>query len=193
MFHDACYLCQKNIGFFDKKIPKFVEGQKVVFCPPCANAWPQQQKNKAISLLYSGGDPTVLFTIPSVITHYQDEPGKGLLGPLLFTNKALCFAQFAEAETKNPLYNFGFKLGSAIAAQSGRRAQFDKIGPEELQKIIFACSRLIVLPKDTITEIEYKNGVQVKIGNKSQNFKIHGNKKEASVQFESLVRGYLQS
>jgi hypothetical protein len=129
---------------------------------------------------------------PSVITHYEDDPGKGLQGPLLFTNNALCFAQLNVAATRNPIYNIGFKLGSAVGGQSKRTNVVGEVDPAALKEIVDASSRLIVLPKEKITEIKYEDGVQVKIGNKSHYFKIEGNKKEASTRFESLVLGYLR-
>jgi len=190
-----CHLCQKELGRFDKKISKLVDGKKVFFCPVyCADVWPRQQKESAILSLYSRGEPTVLFTIPSVKIHYEDEPGQGLFGPLLFTNDALCFAQLVVAETRNPFYSMGYKFGAALRKATHGSAENGEIeiGPSELKRIVDDSSRLIVLPKEVITEIKYKNGVQVKIGNKSHYFEIFGDKKEAATRFESLVLGYLK-
>ena len=188
-----CHLCQKDLGFLEKKVQILVEGKKEFFCLPCANAWPQQLKNSAILSLYSSGEPTVLFFIPSVLTHYEDDPGNGLVGPLLFTNNSLCFAQLQVAQTRNPFYNIGYKIGSAVAgATRGEPQEIKEIGPSELKRIVDASSRLIVLPKERITEIKYKDGVEVKIGSRSQRFKIQSDKKEAAAKYESLVRGYLR-
>lgn len=181
------------MNFLEKKIQIPVDGRKQAFCLSCANAWPQRLKNSAILSLYSSGEPTVLFYIPVVTTHHVDEPGNALLGPLLFTNNSLSFAQLQVSQTRNPFFNLGYKIGSAVAkATRGETEYIKEIGPAELKRIVDASSRLIVLPKANISEIKYKDGVEVKMGNRTQFFKIQGDKKEAAAKYQPLVQGYLR-
>lgn len=210
-----CYKCQKKLGLFEKdKDFRMVEGKRFPFCGSCAKLWDQEQKMHVLSVLCEGGDPVELFTIPRVRTFDPDnpDPDKDLLGHLIFTNKAVCFAQIAELKKPTQGVESGVlfgALGAAVEAaikEKQSKSTMNKIwaeaeeakeikGPCNLRGVLEKADRLIVFPKETITDIGYSRfgrfKLKIKTSSKSHPFNLEGNQAKTYKRFEPKIKDYL--
>jgi hypothetical protein len=204
-----CYRCKTEFGSFETKIQKMADGRLERFCSICAPLWDLEIKNRWIAYLSQGNNLTTTFVIPRTLTADPIERSKSLMGHLLFTNKAVVFAQFESMKMSSASFSdavvFGAILGSVVAAKrhkknlkkalSGMSEPEEVHDQQETMKILNESSNLIVLPKGSITALKNKGGqaVDVQSGSFSTVFSFEGKKNEVYRKFEQQLTNYLSS
>jgi hypothetical protein len=197
-----CSWCQKDLGMFEGKVQKNVDGQKMVFCTNCVGNWNLDRKNRMISALCVGGPPAVHFVISKTHCLDPEDTRFTMIGPLLFTDRAICFAQLGEHQATNPGFAFGL-IGAAVgAAANSYNLKKAANEPEQMlgatsrskfEDLVAPATRIIVIPRDSITDIRFKgNSVEIKKAGKSMHFSLDGDKREMRERLEPEINRYLQ-
>jgi hypothetical protein len=188
------------MGFLERTIK--LGPQKIPYCVPCAR---MEEKRQALTFLLQGGSPRELFRINRVtMTDPFDQQAKTqLLGDLIFTDKAVIFAQVHEFLIPSGGYGFMFGLLGAIIAQSRANrakkkalAEVDMMARQMygsgLNDFLVKTPRLISFPKNAITKLKFTWGsLQIKTPERSHVFVLEKGKKTYQ-QYEREILGYIQ-
>jgi len=189
------------MGFLERTIK--LGPQKIPYCAPCAK---MEEKRQSLTFLLEGGSPREIFRIGRVImTDPFDLQAKThLLGDLIFTDKAVIFAQIHEFSVPSGSYGFMFGLIGAIIALSRANkakkkalAELDMMARQMygsgLNDFLVKTPRLISFPKNAITKLKFAWGtLQVKIPERLQAFALENGKKTYQ-QYEGEILGYIQT
>jgi hypothetical protein len=202
-----CHRCQTELGRFQTKIEKVVDGKRVKFCTNCSSLWDQEQKNRQIAYLSQGGLVTNII-VPRAITKDENDSSRDLIGHLLFTGKAVVFAQLTslkkEASHSGDMFGAIGIIVSEVAAKREHKNNLQKAlaemsqpdpaqGQQETQKILDKAAHLIVIPKNTIIDIQSK-GKSIDIKTNTQYHKVFNlGDENVYMSIEPQIRGYLQS
>jgi hypothetical protein len=202
-----CHRCQNEFVRFQAKIEKVVDGKRVKFCATCAYQWDQEQKNRQIAYLSQGGIVANII-VPRVITKDERDSSKDLIGHLLFTDKALVFAQVnslkKEASHGGDMFGAIGIIAAEVAAKREHKNNLQKAlaemsppdpaqGQQETQKILDKAVQLIVIPKTSITEIKSK-GKSLDVKTNTHYRRVFDLEDETVCRsIEPQIRGYLQN
>jgi exosome complex RNA-binding protein Rrp4 len=212
-----CYSCGKELGLFSEKTSRKVANNKEKFCLSCAEEWDQKerekQKQENLAYLFKDGSIKEFFSIPKVRTSelYSQESFSDTVeyfGTLVFTSKAVVFAQFAELKLNKPN-----KAGSLIGPIGKFGAEvFAAVKDDQLRKRVEAGIRadskitynffdnaksLIVIPRNKIAKIEFGNFTKrlsitpVDQLAREYYFGLENDKNEIYQEFEARIKNYL--
>jgi hypothetical protein len=127
-----CDRCGKNLGFGYPGVKKTVAGRQLNLCLSCAIPLYSELKAQAIAELYQTGEPTPKFMIFAVALDDPDSKTNILLGHLIFTDKAICFAKLSDIDKGSVPTNYQSNMvWMAMAARTGSQIGSDvgnKIG-----------------------------------------------------------------
>jgi hypothetical protein len=193
---------------FGKKVLKVVDGKRLEFCTTCPTAWEYEHKNRQIAGLLQGSNLVTYFIVPRTVIKDETDKKSDLLGNLLFTNKAVIFAQNASlkanASTSNRLM-FGAIGAGLIAghehkkdvqkALDGMRQPDAASDQQETDKLLKEATGLIVIPKNIIKQIGSSGGRQLVFHTTSifRAFTLEGKKNEVYSVIEPQIRQYLST
>jgi hypothetical protein len=192
----------------ETKFKRMVGNNNETFCSTCAPIWDQEIKTRWIAYLTQGGDLTTYFMIPRTTTQYYVNSSGTLIGHLLFTNKAVVFAQFDKVKINNSFTKavlFGGALGGIVAgfeysrnikkAKTGLSEQDQAPGQQETLNMMNEASNLIVLLRNSITDIKKRDGhsLDVRTGAFSNVFTLEGKKNETWKAIEPHVKDFLSA
>ncbi len=202
-----CHVCQKEFGRFETKIEKVVDGKRVKFCTHCSFLWDQEQRNRQIAYLSQGGIVTHII-VPRTVTKDESDSSKDLIGHLLFTDKAVVFAQLTslkkQAAGGGAMFGAIGIIVSEVAANREHKNNLQKAlaemsqpnpvhGQQETQKILDEALNLIVIPKNSIIDIQRK-GKSIDVKTNTQYHKVFNLGDETVYRsIEPQIKDYLQS
>jgi membrane protease subunit (stomatin/prohibitin family) len=202
-----CHRCQKEFGRFEAKIEKVVDGNRLKFCTTCASLWDEERKKRLIADLSQGGLITY-FIVSRVTTKDEKEASNELIGHLLFTDKAVVFAQLTslkkEVSGGGAMFGVIGILVSEVAANREHKNNLKKAlaemrqpdpmqGQQETQKILDKASSLVVIPKNSIVDIKSK-GESIDVKTNTRYHRVFNLIDENVCRvIEPQIRGYLQS
>jgi hypothetical protein len=201
-----CYRCHKDFGLFEKKVVKVVDGKRLEFCTACPTAWEYEHRDRQIAGLLHGNNLITYFIVPRSVIKDETDKKRDLLGNLLFTNKAVVFAQNASLKTNasaTSTFMFGAIGASLIASHEhkknlkktldGMRQPDATTGQQETDKLLKEANGLIVIPKNTIKQISCNGGKQLAFYTTGifRAFTLEGKKNEVYSRIEPQISYYL--
>ena len=168
-----CNYCKKSLGLFAGKVSIEVDGGKIFLCKTCVDNWKHYHKKEVVSKLCQQGAPKILFVVPNALYRDPNDIYRTLAGPIVFTDRAVFFFEFSSAQ--NYTYNDSglsvFGLFGAIGGlveglliyrdlkaqePSAQAADYKRL--PDFDEIAKAAKDLIVIPRETIAEINVRGG-----------------------------------
>lgn len=118
-----CHLCSEDIGRGVLSLRVKVDGH--LFCQPCSELWRQQRHQRAVEEICAGQPPVKVFMIRRVWTQNPDKQGnRRLLGPLIFTDRGVCFVQIGSAQPSSLAVGLlvGVLIGALLDGDARRKS-----------------------------------------------------------------------
>jgi len=150
------------------------------FCRLCSQQWLEQRGPRTLAELCENQSPAKVFMIRRAWTRNPDKQGnQRLLGPLIFTDKGVCFLQIGSAQPANPAVGLlvGALIGALLDGDVRRKCDlaFDE-GENRIARpatslvdLLHRAERVLFHPREDITTLRISpGGVTVKHDGKKQ-------------------------